>query len=233
MLDETTYYISAFAVDWNGIIINVQSNVITTDFFYGKYQKVEYIQSDWNQIIDTWVYWTWNTSILTKMVVTSRKGNYDMYYWAYWDGNIRAFFMQSNYPDNNKIRVVNYSNDDATRKYVDSINNLQFNTEYIIEHTNTTFKINWTVQWTMASSSFTTNYTLCVFWIHGKTWTLTPKLIWKVYYFKIYNNWTLVRDFAPCYRKSDSVIWLLDIVNKQFYSNAWSWTFTKWSNVPR
>lgn len=64
-----------------------------------------------------------------------------MYYGAYMDNGAGAFFMQSNYPDNNKIRVVNYSNDSSTKKYVDSTNNLQFDTEYIIEHTNTKFII--------------------------------------------------------------------------------------------
>ena len=53
----------------------------------------------------------------------------------------------------------------------------------------------------------------------------------KLYSCKIRDNNTLVRDFVPCYRKSDNVIWLYDKVNNQFYTNAWSWTFTKWGNV--
>lgn len=53
----------------------------------------------------------------------------------------------------------------------------------------------------------------------------------KLYSCKIWDNGTLVRDFIPCYRKSDSVIWLYDKVNNQFYTNSWTWTFTKWGNV--
>ena len=53
----------------------------------------------------------------------------------------------------------------------------------------------------------------------------------KLYSCKMYNNSTLVRDFIPCYRKSDSVIWLYDRVWKQFYTNAGSGTFTKWFDL--
>jgi hypothetical protein len=53
----------------------------------------------------------------------------------------------------------------------------------------------------------------------------------KLYWCKIRDNWTLVRNFVPCYRKSDSVIGLYDLVNNQFYTNSWSGTFTKWSDV--
>lgn len=49
----------------------------------------------------------------------------------------------------------------------------------------------------------------------------------KMYYCKLRDGETLVRDFVPCYRKSDSVIWMYDLVNNQFYTNAWSGTFTK------
>lgn len=40
----------------------------------------------------------------------------------------------------------------------------------------------------------------------------------KMYYFKIYDNNVLIRDFVPCYRKSDGVAGLYDLVNDVFYS---------------
>lgn len=48
----------------------------------------------------------------------------------------------------------------------------------------------------------------------------------RVYYFKIYNENGLVRDYIPCYRKSDNVAGLYDLVTKEFYTNAGSGTFT-------
>ena len=72
------------------------------------------------------------------------------------------------------------------------------------------------------------------------TWSTTIKLNrsnnWTIsnnrrYYVKIYNWDDLVRDMVPCYRKSDGVIWMYDLVNDIFYTNSWSWTFIVWPEV--
>lgn len=48
----------------------------------------------------------------------------------------------------------------------------------------------------------------------------------KIYYCKIYNGNTLVRNFVPCYRKSDNVVGLYDAVNNVFYTNAGTGVYT-------
>ena len=53
----------------------------------------------------------------------------------------------------------------------------------------------------------------------------------KYYWVKLYKNDELLRNFIPCYRKSDNVIGMLDLVNNVFYTNAGSGTFTKGNNV--
>ena len=47
-----------------------------------------------------------------------------------------------------------------------------------------------------------------------------------LYYFKIYDNDVLVRDFIPCYRNSDNVVGLYDLVNNVFYTNQGTGSFT-------
>ena len=47
----------------------------------------------------------------------------------------------------------------------------------------------------------------------------------RVYSFKIWDDEVLVRDMVPCYRKSDEVGGLYDMVNNLFYTNAGSGTF--------
>ena len=47
----------------------------------------------------------------------------------------------------------------------------------------------------------------------------------KVYYCKITVDGTLVRSFVPCYRKSDNVAGLYDLINGVFYGNAGSGVF--------
>lgn len=44
----------------------------------------------------------------------------------------------------------------------------------------------------------------------------------KIYRYKLSQNGVLVRDFIPCYRRSDNKPGMYDIVNKVFYSNAHS-----------
>ena len=50
--------------------------------------------------------------------------------------------------------------------------------------------------------------------------------IGKTYYFKIYRDGTLIRDFVPCYRKSDEEVGLYDVVNGNFYGNDGKGKFT-------
>ena len=75
------------------------------------------------------------------------------------------------------------------------------------------------------------------FWLFGRNSTgqtyLTAMKLWSC---KMYYSGTLVRDFIPCYRNSDNVIGLYDIVNDTFYPNNSSSTipFTYGSivNIP-
>lgn len=48
---------------------------------------------------------------------------------------------------------------------------------------------------------------------------------------KIYDNAVLVRNFVPCYRKSDNEIGLYDLVTKTFYTNQGTGEFLKGANV--
>lgn len=48
---------------------------------------------------------------------------------------------------------------------------------------------------------------------------------------KIYDDNILVRDLIPCYRVSDNVIGMYDLVNGVFYTNAGTGTFLKGNNI--
>ena len=54
---------------------------------------------------------------------------------------------------------------------------------------------------------------------------------YKIYSTRISEQGILVRDFVPCYRKSDNVIGLYDAVNNILYTNAGSGTFTKGGDI--
>lgn len=53
----------------------------------------------------------------------------------------------------------------------------------------------------------------------------------NIYKLKFYENDVLVRNFVPCYRKSDTVIGLYETVNQVFYTNQGTGAFTKGPDV--
>lgn len=75
-----------------------------------------------------------------------------------------------------------------------------------------------TINLTYTSSS--TSYISFGSWI-DVTWSRT--IDW--YSFKIWKGDTQLRDFIPCYRKSDNIAGMYDIVNEEFYTNCGSGQF--------
>lgn len=55
----------------------------------------------------------------------------------------------------------------------------------------------------------------------------------KFYYFKLYKDSILLRYFIPCYRKSDNIIGMYDVINDVFYTNSGTGTFLKGPDVKR
>ena len=53
----------------------------------------------------------------------------------------------------------------------------------------------------------------------------------RIYNAKVYDDNILIRDLVPCYRKSDNVIGMLDLVNNVFYTNAGPGKFLKGNSV--
>lgn len=77
----------------------------------------------------------------------------------------------------------------------------------------------------------TINYWLGVF-CYNDIWSAGYMASMKMYKLDIYDeNWTLIYNLVPCYRKLDTEIWMYDMVNGVFYTNSWTWTFTKWQDT--
>ena len=83
---------------------------------------------------------------------------------------------------------------------------------------------------TFASSTFQSSHNCYIFGVNANgSVSSSPSM--KLYSFLLYDNEKLIREFIPCYRKSDSVIGLYDIVNDVFYTNSGTGTFSKGANV--
>lgn len=186
------------------------------------YQEVEYIESSGTQWIDTWIIPNSNTKIQTKLSCTNNSWYCSVWYYAWSDTQDRRLFLS------------------AETKWAVDIPWWSWSWN----------RINWWVwtYWTVEEIEFGNFYIKNLVswqtytWMAWTfTWTSTIKLNrdeWlnlndsNVFYYVKIRDWnTLVRDLVPCYRKADGLIWMYDLVNDQFYTNAWTWTFTKWPNV--
>ena len=213
------------------------SGVLKNDFigeYTGRlpswYQEVEYIQSSWTQYIDTWYTPTTSTRFAWKYNITSKPTEY----WV-----LMAVRSNSAYPPQNTLYI--WWRNLSERQWLiyimpstyDYGNNSYWWTiwvDYEISYNGSVLK-NGT---SSINISFTSAPTKSIYLfanndINGYTWN--ENWCAKLYYMKFYNSDTLVRDFVPCYRKSDSAIGLYDLVNNKFYANYWSWSFTKWADV--
>lgn len=187
------------------------------------YQKVEYIQSSWTQHIDTLHKHTANTKFEIKF-------NYQTQSWS-WNMicGSRTSYSTSDCM-NLYLHNSNYIAYGVWWTYNDNFYSSSINTDYVVSLSKTNITINWSS--TSLSTSLTNySYNDWIFWVNSSNSQVEQKVKMKLYYFKIYEWTTLVRDFVPCYRKSDNAIGLYDLANSAFYTNTGSWTFTKWPDA--
>lgn len=86
-----------------------------------------------------------------------------------------------------------------------------------------------TIKTTM-SGSFTTPCNVTLFTLNRNGSKVEHGSV-KLYSTKIFDNDVLIRDFVPCYRKSDNVPGLWDKVEEKFYTNDGSGSFTVGQNI--
>lgn len=189
------------------------------------YQEVEYIQSSWTQWIDTW-YWNSNWVYVDMELEYTSTPSTRVIFWAeVWSWASQRLYVWATTKHSiwSSTAEANWWSVQANTRYV-------YNASFVA----------WTwaslyVNNTLTASTSTTWYSSANLFVFAWNLRWSAAALWymKLYYLKIYtpDKSTLVRDFVPCYRKSDGVIWLYDLVNDTFYTNSWTWTFTKWPDV--
>ena len=203
------------------------------------YQEVEYIQSTWASwsgasrtwaYIDTWFKATSNTKVEFVAQMSANNLLEAYFWWRTWASNTQfLLFWRWDRWAWWEAYQYSYWNDAPFSWWSSPWASIANKNTFSIYRYD--FYINWNRQSISGTApSLTTAYNMYIFWLNnwGSLWWAANMKLW---YFKVWENWTLVRNFVPCYRKSDSVIWLYDKVNNQFYTNSGSWSFTKWWNV--
>lgn len=193
------------------------------------YQEVEWIWNSWTQYIDTGVAVP-NHKVIANIEYTNF-GTW-MSLWAYlWNSGGILYRL-----------YWGYSNDSHQWCYwfldvfANNWGTVSLNTKYELEVStisgNMYFKHDGTTYWSI-SQTYSTSlaWNFWILWGNSEqSWEAWNSA--RVYDYKIYDDTDiLIRDFVPCYRKADSVIWMYDLVGETFYTNSWTWTFTKWPDV--
>lgn len=206
------------------------------------YQEVEYIQANWSQYIDTWYAPNNNTKIYAKFAHWATQNQWPLF-WARW----RSWYTEYNY------QYILWSHCSEYNQWGTAMDNKpcplfchEYNTSstsWWIKFLDTRYPA-WTViefeydknwwyywpdnTWTWSPATNTASINMLIFGLREWTTIDSRKFDWKLFAFKVWESWVAKRDFVPCYRKEDGEIWLYDLVTNEFYTNAWSWSFTMW-----
>ncbi len=191
-----------------------------------QYREVEYIEGTGTQYIEINFSPTANTKVVYKMKASSSQtvASAPLLGTRVGSGNTNRFFPLA-YSGTTNGRMTFGNKEHVFTLNTDTIY------EGIFDAKNQTAKLNGQT-YSLASNSFaaSTATKFCVFGTNGYG---TNHYIAKgrCYFCKIYENEILVKDLIPCYRVSDGVIGLFDAVNKDFYTNTGTGTFSKGNNV--
>ena len=216
----------------------MQNNTITTEWrIPSTYQEVEWIWRNGNNYIDTWWIPKANQWFEVKIWYRISSGGYRYAILSNYNGlnnNCLSFEVNSWVESWNKARFfldsLSWNDYDIFSSNWLTVNSFA-NIVYTVNNwSSATITVNWTSNsWTIQATTFY-NVTALLF-IDRQLRFSTFNHDSAVSYLKIYENWTLIRDFIPCYRKSDNVIGLWERIWKQFHTNQGSWTFSKGWNV--
>lgn len=205
---------------WNTDISKIKIASWLTPRLPSAYQEVEWIQSSNWVHIDTWFKPNNNSRLVADYQLLDTSGAAPM--WCY--NNPSNYWMIINTGSWTYMVWLQY----WTTYYWNT--GVNFDTRKKADLNKNVFSVDDVVVHTFTAQTFQMNINCWIFW-WNKNGTQSNGGSLRLWSSQIYDDWTLVRDFVPCYRIADWEIWLYDIENDVFYTNSWSWTFTKWDDV--
>ena len=193
-----------------------------------EYQEVEYIQSTGTQYIDTDVLPNATIEFEIDYEITQIArcetligSDPDAKKWF-------SFGIVSNSSLKTNYIYAGYSNKTFTNNYGE----LNVKTKAVYSNGSITISnVNGSVTQTLADITMdVNNLPMFLFALNRKNEAADNAYI-KIYSVILNKNNEKVREFVPCYRKSDTTIGLYDLVNKTFYTNAGTGTFIKGNDI--
>lgn len=191
-----------------------------------QYQQVEYIANPSTAYINTGFKPNQNTKIKTQFSVNTFDATYGQFlFGARSSTTTNKFYCII--PNNTQYMQWHFNTATASNTSVNFSLNEKWtisNDKNVLTYTN---GIN-TYTLTPTNSNFSCSHNILIFALNNNGTAAGGVNCFKgkYYYFKIYDNLELVRDFIPVKRVSDSKYGLFDCVNKQFYTSQTEIDFT-------
>lgn len=190
-----------------------------------EYQAVEYIESTGTQYIDTGFKPNQDTRIISDFYMNTYSSGYRVPFGTRVS-NTYQFFIGSAHEGGRddwyyRYGSVNYDSSPKGDPPVDGMHHADLNKNvYTLDNFTHTF----------SPSTFQSSHNCYIFGVNANG-SVGDGPSMKLYSFLLYDNEKLIREFIPCYRKSDNVVGLYDIINDVFYTNRGTGTFSKGANV--
>ena len=184
-----------------------------------EYTEVEYLESSGNQYIETDHIPTIYDSIETKFSANSTPSDKNLY-GSRLNTNREDYSIWINTSANKGIAVhfpkTNLAKTNTQWIYTDDI----MSNPVVLKVTPQHCYVNNEIKYTFTDVRTPYDGSIkAVLFAHRYNTTIQNKWSGKIYYFKIWTNDTLVRDFVPCRRNSDNVLGMYDLVDGGFYTN--------------
>ena len=193
------------------------------------YIPLEYIESTGTQYIDTDYYVTSNniridTKIYTasmpalpdneQTIISNQDDSTGRFVLGLFDNTVFGYSRNASGKDNNVVSA----------RYTGA-NMLTIIAEYNYTNSIKTLNVNNTITTATQNATISNSNSKALLFRNAPVPAGTNWFIGYLYYFKLYNNSVLVRDFIPVKRKSDNEVCLYDKVTNQFFTNQGTGSF--------
>jgi len=205
-----------------------------------EYQEVEYIENSGVQYIDTGVIPT--STLKTEITYMDTSGEFSNYVLGSITGSEGEIIHYGLASDDNNLTIIPYYNTSTKNPFnkervkdeiyhvildMEHNKNSQHRMKATLEVLTNGIKEEVTTVWKEDLTGEIPN--IYVFAIKGEESHTHSGM--RLYSLKFYDEGKLIRNFIPCYRKSDGVIGLYDMVGEEFYENSGTGTFLKGNDV--
>jgi len=234
----TKNYDHKLIADWKPYTYTVSFNANLNSRLPSAYQEVEYIESNGTQYINTGVKPT--NTLNTRIVYTDTSATSSNYVLGSRSGAAGSAIYYGLVGSEKGLTMDAYYNSASGNNLTSRIKNEKYDAFLQIEHDDTQgYRMHTTLNATKAGNSYEV---YSPYYANGITATVPNIFVFAIkagqvhkgmqlHSLQFYDGETLIHDFVPCYRISDDVAGLYDIVGEQFVSSATNSNFTYGANV--